>query len=92
MKEIIIRCKHTEVFVVLPEELTWAAPAKASPPVPGPAWETPMPPSPAEGFSLDLSFLSHPSTSQGRVGNNLFLHLSLTLSFDTEMIFFLATV
>lgn len=95
-KEIIIHCKCAEVFVVLPEELTWGAPATASPPVPGPAWETPALASPAEvsqGLFLGCeSFLSSPSTSQGRVGNDLFLHLSLTLSFDTEFFFFFATI
>lgn len=39
---------------MLPEELTWGAPAKASPPVLGPAWETPVLASPAEVFSLDV--------------------------------------
>lgn len=78
---------------MLPEELTWGAPAKASPPVLGPAWETPVLASPAEvsrGLFLGCeSFLSTPSTSQGRVGSDLFLHLSLTLSFDTGMILFI---
>lgn len=76
---------------MLPEELTWGAPAKASPPVLGPAWETPTLASPAEasqGLFLGCeSFLSSPSTSQGRLGNDLFLHPSLTLPFDTEIIF-----
>lgn len=77
---------------MLPEELTWGAPAKASPLVLGPAWETPTLASPAEvsqGLFLECeSFPSSPSTSEGRVGNDSFLHLSLTLSLDTEMIFF----
>lgn len=94
-KEIIIHCKCAEVFVVLPEGLTWGAPAKASPPVLWPAWETPMLASPAE-VSLGLflgceSFLSSPSILRVEWAMIYFFICSLPYLL-IQIFFFFATI